>query len=164
MAIPAHPARCHRRKHDTQGLGLTLRDHLKEGSGDNRHTLGFDYSQIICSSLTSPMPPKIDTSDQVTKGYHGTTLAVAQDVMQTYITMSPPVHGEFVIKGPRSSDPAPLLLSPMLGKLLVHEKCDFSDGASAGQTGHSPGNWRDPSRSRGAFPLEVAAPGPGALS
>ena len=57
-------------------------------------------------------------------------------------------HGEFVIKGPRSSDPDPLLLSPMLGKLLVHEKCDFSDGASAGQTGRSPGNWRDPSRSR----------------
>src|ERR1035437_9105529 len=49
-----------------------------------------------------------------------------------------PVHGEFVIKGPRSSDPDPLLLSPMLGKLLVHEKCVFSDGASAGQTGRSP--------------------------
>ena len=59
-----------------------------------------------------------------------------------------PEHGEFVIKGPRSSDAAPLLLSPMLGKLLVHEKCDFSDGASAGQTGRSPGNWRDPSRAR----------------
>src|ERR1035437_2933284 len=59
-----------------------------------------------------------------------------------------PVHGEFVIKGPRSSDPDPLLLSPMRGKLLVHEKCYFSDGASAGQTGRSPGNWRDPSRSR----------------
>ena len=27
----------------------------------------------------------------------------------------------------------------MLGKLLVHEKCDFSDSASAGQTGRSPG-------------------------
>ena len=60
----------------------------------------------------------------------------------------PPVHGEFVIEVRRGGDPAPLLLSPMLGKLLVHEKCDFSDGASAGQTGRSPGNWRDPSRSR----------------
>lgn len=57
-------------------------------------------------------------------------------------------HGEFVIDVRRGGDPAPLLLSPMLGKLLVHEKCDFSDGASAGQTGRSPGNWRDPSRSR----------------
>jgi hypothetical protein len=45
------------------------------------------------------------------------------------------VHGEFVIELRRGGDPAPLLLSPMLGKLLVHEKCDFSDGASAGQTG-----------------------------
>jgi hypothetical protein len=54
-----------------------------------------------------------------------------------------PVHGEFVIEVRRGGDPAPLLLSPMLGKLLVHEKCDFSDGASAGQTGRSPGNWRD---------------------
>src|ERR1035437_600904 len=60
----------------------------------------------------------------------------------------PRVHGEFVIEVRRGGDPAPLLLSPMLGKLLVHEKCDFSDGASAGQTGRSPGNWRDPSRSR----------------
>ena len=46
-----------------------------------------------------------------------------------------PVHGEFVIEVRRGGDPAPLLLSPMLGKLLVHEKCDVSDGASAGQTG-----------------------------
>ena len=58
------------------------------------------------------------------------------------------VPGEFVIEVCRGGDPAPLLLSPMLGKLLVHEKCDFSDGASAGQTGRSLGNWRDPSRSR----------------
>jgi hypothetical protein len=36
-----------------------------------------------------------------------------------------------------------LLLSPMLGKLLVHEKCDFSDGASAGQTGRSPSSLSD---------------------
>src|ERR1019366_7140902 len=39
------------------------------------------------------------------------------------------VHGEFVIDVRRGGDPSPLLLSPMLGKLLVHEKCDFSDGA-----------------------------------
>jgi hypothetical protein len=58
------------------------------------------------------------------------------------------VHGEFVIEVRRGGDPAPLLLSPMLGKLLAHEKCDSSDGASAGQTGRSPGNWRDASRSR----------------
>jgi hypothetical protein len=59
-----------------------------------------------------------------------------------------PVHGEFVIEVRGGGDPAPLLRSPMLGKLLVHEKCDSSDGASAGQTGCSPGNWRDPSRFR----------------
>src|ERR1035437_8518613 len=47
------------------------------------------------------------------------------------------VHGEFVIEVRRSGAPAPLLLSPMLGKLLVHEKCDSNDGASAGQTGRS---------------------------
>jgi hypothetical protein len=58
------------------------------------------------------------------------------------------VHGEFVIEVRRGGDPAPLLLSPMLGKLFVCEKCDFSDGATAGRTGRSPGNWRDPSRSR----------------
>src|ERR1035437_8609888 len=75
-----------------------------------------------------------------------------------------PVHGEFVIEMRRGGDPAPLLLSPMLGKLLVHEKCDFSDGASAGQTGRSPGNWRDPSRARREYALEAAAPGPAALS
>src|ERR1035437_2104917 len=74
------------------------------------------------------------------------------------------VHGEFVIEVRRGGDPAPLLLSPMLGKLLVHEKCDFSDGASAGQTGRSPGNWRDPSHSRREYPLEAAAPRPAALS
>lgn len=45
------------------------------------------------------MPPKIETSDQVTKGYHGTTLAVAQDVMQTYFKMSPPDAGAFLGEG-----------------------------------------------------------------
>src|ERR1017187_10758122 len=75
-----------------------------------------------------------------------------------------PDRGEFVIEVRRGGNPAPLLLSPMLGKVLVHEKCDFSEGASAGQTGRSPGNWRDPSRSRGEYPLEAAAPGPAALS
>src|ERR1035437_1556586 len=66
--------------------------------------------------------------------------------MQHFDTL--PVHGEFVIEVRRGGDPAPLLLSPMRGRLLVNEKCDFSEGASAGQTGRSAGNWWDPSRSR----------------
>ena len=61
---------------------------------------------------------------------------------------STPVHGEFVIKGPRSRDPTPLPPSPMPRKLLAHENRDCIAGESAGQTGRSPGNWRDPSRAR----------------
>jgi len=45
------------------------------------------------------MPPKIDTSDQVTKGYHGTTLEVAQEVLQTYFKMTPPDVGAFLGEG-----------------------------------------------------------------
>ena len=42
------------------------------------------------------------------------------------------MHGEFVIEVRRGGDPAPLLLSPMLGKLLVHEKRDCIAGAQGG--------------------------------
>jgi hypothetical protein len=59
-----------------------------------------------------------------------------------------PVRGEFVIERPLSGDPAPLPPSPMPRKLLAHEKCDCIAGAPAGRTGHSPGNWRNPGRSR----------------
>jgi hypothetical protein len=59
-----------------------------------------------------------------------------------------PVHGEFVIEAPRSGDLAPLPPSPMPRKLLAHEKRDCIARASAGRTGHSPANWRNPSRSR----------------
>jgi hypothetical protein len=38
-----------------------------------------------------------------------------------FLVRTTPVHGEFVIKVRRGGDPAPLLLSPMLGKLLAHE-------------------------------------------
>src|ERR1017187_9956600 len=79
-------------------------------------------------------------------------------------TLDLPVHGEFVIKGPRSSDPTSLSPSPMPRKLLAHEKRDCIAGESAGQTGHSLGNWRDPGRARGEYPLKTAAPGPAALS
>jgi hypothetical protein len=40
------------------------------------------------------------------------------------------VHGEFVIEVRRDGDPAPLLLSPMLGKLLVHESRMFHQAIS----------------------------------
>src|SRR5664279_1110960 len=71
-----------------------------------------------------------------------------------------PVHGEFVIEGRPGGDSAPLPPTPMPRKLLVHEKYDCIAGASAGRTGRPPGNWRNPSRSRGEYPLEAAAPGP----
>src|ERR1022692_1730793 len=75
-----------------------------------------------------------------------------------------PVHGEFVIEVRRGGDPAPLPPSQMPRKLLAHEKRDSIAGASAGQTGRSPGNWRDPSRARGEYALKTATPGPAALS
>src|ERR1017187_5949391 len=79
-------------------------------------------------------------------------------------TLDLPVHGEFVIKGPRSSDPTSLPPSPMPRKLLAHEKRDCIAGESAGQTGHSLGNWRGPRPGRGEYPLKTAVPGPAALS
>jgi hypothetical protein len=58
------------------------------------------------------------------------------------------VHGEFVIERPLSGDPAPLRPNPIPSKLLACEKRDCIAGAPAGRTGHSPGNWRNPGRSR----------------
>jgi ethanolamine utilization protein EutP (predicted NTPase) len=59
-----------------------------------------------------------------------------------------PVHGEFVMERPLSGDPAPLPPNPIPSKLLVCEKRDSIADAPAGRTGHSPGNWRNPGRSR----------------
>ena len=58
------------------------------------------------------------------------------------------VHGEFVIERFCSRDLAPLSPNPAPCKLPAHGKRDRITGASAGQTGHSPGSWRNPSRSR----------------
>ena len=59
-----------------------------------------------------------------------------------------PEQGEFVIERPLSGDPAPLPPNPIPSKLLAYEKRDCIAGARAGRTGHSPGNWRNPGRSR----------------
>src|ERR1035437_2313393 len=94
----------------------------------------------IITAMVKELKPTLKSptrAKQILEKFWSDKMALVWDVQDVHTA----VHGEFVIEVRRGGDPAPLLLSPMLGMLLVHEKCDFSDGASAGQTGRSPGNW-----------------------
>ena len=45
------------------------------------------------------MGPKLEISDQVTAGYHGTSLASAQEILSTNFKLSPPDSGAYLGEG-----------------------------------------------------------------
>jgi prepilin-type N-terminal cleavage/methylation domain-containing protein len=89
-----------------------------------------------------------DYLDHLLPNMDGVNIPLGPNWVKGWLGLPGPVRGEFVIERPLSGDPAPLPPSPMPRKLLAHEKCDCIAGAPAGRTGHSPGNWRNPGRSR----------------
>jgi len=60
---------------------------------------GFDARPCGDQSIQKSMEPRVETSEQVTKGYHGTTHQEAQEILKTYFKLTPPDSGSFLGEG-----------------------------------------------------------------
>jgi hypothetical protein len=45
------------------------------------------------------MEPRLDISDQITAGYHGTSLQVAEEIRRTHFKLSAPDSGAYLGEG-----------------------------------------------------------------